>query len=79
MLAGSNTPSVTRLYEQDGEGGILVTDDGRTGRFVKDGSWIEGELREADPQMCNWIAGPLAANHRLGAAPGQETHRLEHE
>ena len=78
-MLGLRHPFTNALYEQDGEGGILVTDDGRTGRFRKDGSWIEGELREADPQMCNWVAGPLVANHRLGAAPGQDSHRRERD
>lgn len=65
------------LYEQDGEGNVLVTDGGQTGLFRRDGSWIEGEIRECDPQMCNWIAGPIVANHRVGSAAGQDTHRQE--
>ena len=32
-------------------------DVGGTGVFRPDGSWSEGELREADPQFCGWIAG----------------------
>lgn len=43
--------------------------DGRTGRFRSDGRWVEGELREADPHLCGWIAGPRVENHRVGAPP----------
>ena len=24
-----------------------------------------GELRECDPQLCGWIAGPQVGNHRM--------------
>lgn len=54
------------LYEQDGDGNILVTaPDGRRGCFRRDGRWISGELEEADPHLCGWVAGPQVANHRL--------------
>ena len=76
-MYGLRHPFTNALYEQDGEGNILVTDGDRTGRIRRDGSWIEGELRECDPQLCNWIAGPIVANHRVGATPGQDTHRPE--
>ena len=65
-MKGHYHPFTRALHEQDGEGNVLVTDaDGRWGRFRSDGSWIEGELRECDPQMCNWVAGPQIANHRM--------------
>ncbi|MEM8903513.1 MAG: transposase [Actinomycetota bacterium] len=48
------------------DGAIEVTDgDGRSGRFRFDGSWISGEIREADPQLCNWIGGKRALSHRI--------------
>ena len=53
------------LYEQDGEGNILVTDGDRTGRFTSEGQWLDGDLRECDPQICGWVAGPQALNHRM--------------
>ena len=37
----------------------------KTGLFRANGSWISGELKECDPQMCNWIAGPQLGSHRL--------------
>ena len=65
-MYGIRHPFTGALYEQDDSGGILVTDGDRTGRFRRDGSWVEGELREADPQLCNWVGGPMLANHRVG-------------
>ena len=26
--------------------------------FDHDGNWVSGELREADPNLCGWLAGP---------------------
>lgn len=46
------------VYESEGEGVALVTTrDGRTGRFDDSGRWLSGELREADPHLCLWVAG----------------------
>lgn len=56
------------LYEQDGNGNIIVTHGESTGLFKADGRWISGELRSADPQLCNWVAGPMFGNHRLAPA-----------
>ena len=43
------------LYELTEEGNIRVTRDGKTGFFTGEGIHISGEIRSADPQMCNWI------------------------
>lgn len=65
-MMGMAHPFSRATYEQDGSGAVLVTNpDGTWGRFGRDGSWIEGELRECDPQMCNWIGGPKVAHHRV--------------
>lgn len=46
------------VYERDGEGVALVTTkDGISGRFDDHGTWLDGELREADPHLCLWVAG----------------------
>lgn len=66
MPAGIVHPFTKALYERDGEGRILVTQGDRWGRFNRDGSWVEGDLRECDPQLCNWVGGPQVANHRVG-------------
>lgn len=64
-MNGLYHPFSKALYELDGDGHILVTDGERTGVFRADGSWVSGELRECDPQLCNWLSGPQYANHRL--------------
>jgi hypothetical protein len=53
------------LYEQDGEGNVLVTDGDRRGTFTRKGVWISGELRECDPQLCGWVGGPQIGSHRV--------------
>ena len=47
------------VYEwaEDDIGPVLVTDRaGAEGRFDRNGTWILGELRRADPELCRWIA-----------------------
>ena len=47
------------IYEVQDNGNVEVTDrDGRTGTFTPAGVWIEGDLRQADPHLCGWLAGP---------------------
>jgi hypothetical protein len=59
-------PFTRALYEQDGLGNVRVRlPDGRWGLFTTEGRWLEGEVRECDPQFCGWIGGPLVAHHRL--------------
>ncbi|HEU0102514.1 MAG TPA: hypothetical protein VFR07_09365 [Mycobacteriales bacterium] len=46
------------VYEwaADDHGPVLVTAaDGRQGRFDRDGRWVAGDLRAADPELCRWI------------------------
>ena len=70
MSAGIRHPYSGALYEKDDDGLVVVTAaDGRRGRFHGDGRWVDGDLGDADPQMCGWVAGPRIANHRVGSAP----------
>ena len=40
--------------------------DGRRGLFDSEGRWIEGELYEADPELCVWVGGHrVETSHRL--------------
>ena len=46
------------VYEwaEDDIGPVKVTDKrGRQGRFDRNGRWVLGELRVADPELCRWI------------------------
>ena len=65
MPAGLYHPFTKALYERHGDGDIKVTDGDREGIFTSDGRWIRGELRECDPQLCNWVAGPQVGNQRV--------------
>ena len=65
---GIRHPFTRALYEPDGSGGVRVTKDGVVGHFARDGHWIAGELREADPELCIWLsANRPARHHRLSA------------
>jgi len=68
-MLGIVHPFTKALYEQDGQGRIRVTLGGRVGIFQADGRWVEGDLRECDPQLCGWVGGPQIANHRVPAKP----------
>jgi hypothetical protein len=64
-MLGMRHPFTKALYEQDGDGNVRVTLDGKYGLFRPDGAWIEGEIFEADPQLCGWIGGPKVVHHRI--------------
>lgn len=57
-----------RIYHEQADGSVLVTDtDGRQGRFKPSGEWIEGELRQTNIHMLNWVGGhglPRECNFR---------------
>jgi hypothetical protein len=42
--------------------------DDKQGLFHSDGRWIEGELREADPQLCGWVAGDRVTRRGMASA-----------
>ncbi len=67
-MNGIHHPFTRALYEQDGTGNVLVTDGERQGRFTSQGQWLDGELRECDPQLCGWVAGPQMLNHRMSGS-----------
>ena len=64
-MLGIVHPFSRALYEQDGNGNVRVTLGDQTGLFTTKGVWIEGELFEADPQLCGWVGGPKVAHHRI--------------
>ncbi|NNE75063.1 MAG: transposase [Acidimicrobiales bacterium] len=67
-MKGIKHPFTGALHERDGHGNVLVTQGDKQGLFRPDGSWVAGELRECDPQLCGWVAGPQVANHRVAEA-----------
>lgn len=68
-MLGIVHPFTKALYEQDGNGRIRVTQGDKVGIFEVDGRWVDGELRQCDPQLCGWVGGPQIANHRVPAKP----------
>jgi hypothetical protein len=65
MSGGLRHPFGGALYVCTPEGNIRVEDGSKEGVFHPDGRWIEGELREADPQLCGWVAGDRHARRGL--------------
>lgn len=56
------------LYDLNEDGTITVSRDGASGLFTKDGVWLSGSVRSADPHVCGWIGGKdLPSRHRQGA------------
>jgi hypothetical protein len=63
------------VYEwaPDDHGPVLVTDrHGSQGRFDRNGSWLSGDLRSADPELCRWIA----SGGRAAGGPGSRSRRF---
>jgi hypothetical protein len=56
------------VYDLLEDGVIEVSKNGRTGRFSAHGLHLSGELRQADPHLCLWIAGPQLPNRFQQAA-----------
>ncbi|MGD9946587.1 MAG: hypothetical protein AB7S98_25510 [Burkholderiaceae bacterium] len=72
MGAASMRHPVTGALYTDQDGRVRVEHEGRCGLFREDGCWLEGELRNADPLMCKWIAG-----HRFGDQVPFRNQRLQ--
>jgi hypothetical protein len=70
-MNGIRHPFTGALYEPEGGGAVRVSLDGRTGLFSREGRWMCGELREADPHLCGWVGGRRIASHRMPAANGE--------
>jgi hypothetical protein len=53
-------PFTNALYVRQDDGNVLITAGDQQGLFRPDGRWISGALREADPQLCVWVAAQVA-------------------
>ena len=62
MSGGIRHAFTNASYELNADGNVVVTDGDKQGVFKRDGRWISGELREADPQMCVWVANVPGAS-----------------
>ena len=53
------------LYEVTEDGNIRVTAGDRTGLFTDEGIHISGEIKQADPQLCVWVANNPDPDNQL--------------
>lgn len=57
------------IYAAREDGTVEVSKDGSTGIFDMFGSWVRGERRTADPELCRWVGThgySPASRHRAG-------------
>ena len=61
------------VYEKMSDELVHVTDGrGNVSKFKADGTWVEGPLTHADPNMCDWVGGrqlPSSENEPFAFAP----------
>ena len=43
------------LYQCDEDGNIRLTNGNSVGIFTRWGQHISGDIKQADPQLCNWV------------------------
>jgi hypothetical protein len=55
-------------YEAVGPNAVRVTDGETWGLFDRYGGWIEGDLRQSDPQLCIWLTGVYIVQQRTSSA-----------
>lgn len=58
-------------YAAYGPNRLRVKSGDRWGEFDRDGNWLEGTLRFADPTFCRWVSGEHIYNARLIAAKSE--------
>lgn len=67
MAMALRHPLTGARYEAEGPNAVRVTDGDRQGLFDRTGNWIEGDLRQCDPQMCIWLTGLVVVEQRKAA------------
>lgn len=55
-------PFSGHIYSALGDGRVGVEKDGQSGVFDRYGSWLSGDIRVADLEMCRWVG-----THHAGA------------
>lgn len=61
-------PYTRHVYDVTPDGLVeVMAPDGRSGVFSPEGSWVSGALRECDPLLVQWVAGPQVGHHRLSS------------
>jgi hypothetical protein len=55
-------------YLAEGPDLVRVVDGDKWGLFDRHGGWLEGAIRECDPQLCIWLTGIFVVQERTNAA-----------
>ncbi|MGC8512012.1 MAG: hypothetical protein ACP5P1_03100 [Acidimicrobiales bacterium] len=53
------------IYEEGDGGTVRVTKGDLSGLFSRNGQWLSGDLRSADPEMCRWVTSGANPSPRL--------------
>jgi hypothetical protein len=64
-------------YEAEGPNCVRVVDGAKWGRFDRYGGWLEGEVRQCDPQLGIWLTGLLVVQTRNHSAAKSQEGRNE--
>ena len=56
------------LYEFTEDGFVRVSKGDSEGFFTGEGIHVSGKIREADPQMCNWVSNNPSADTQLATS-----------
>ena len=51
-------------YHAESANSVRVVDGDKCGRFDRYGAWLEGEIRQCDPQLCIWLTGLVIVQER---------------
>jgi hypothetical protein len=47
------------IYELTADGNVMLSKDGLTAIYDPEGRFIEGDIRDVDPELCRWVGlGP---------------------
>jgi len=63
-------------YQAESPNSVRVVDGDKWGLFDRYGGWLEGEIRQCDPQLCIWLTGVFVVQERTNTtAKSQEKQR----
>ena len=64
MATALRHPYTAQTYELAGENRVRVKDGNKSGLFDRDGTWLEGDLKSADPMLCRFLASDWVMKER---------------
>ena len=57
-------PLTNAEYDAESSNSVRVVEGDKWGRFDRYGAWLEGEIRQCDPQLCIWLTGLIIVQER---------------